>query len=366
MKNERSPLSDEWNIIETMLPEGWKEKAKELNAFQRIRYTDSPSRLLRLILYHAISDGGLRTTTVRAKAAGIATMSPVALHKRLKTSGPWLRWIAEELCQEFRCRPSFPDGFRPRAVDSTTIQYPASKTSDWRIHYSLDLTTLGCDWHEVTTVKKGEGLERTPCRQGDVLIADRGYHRVRGILAVVASGGHVLLRMKWNHHRLNNERGKKVSALSLVKNLKVGQVGDWPVYMTDEDDNVLSARIVAVKLPIPIAKKARDKLRRNAQKKQQKIDPRSLKAAGYVMLFTTLPTEQLHPVDVTELYRFRWQIEIAFKRHKQLLQLGKLPHKNPKAAETWIIAKLVVALLLEKLYRHAADFFPWGFSLSKP
>ncbi len=81
------------------------------------------------------------------------------------------------------------------------------------------------------------------------------------------------------------------------------------------------------------------------------------------MVFTTLPEELLAPGDVLELYRYRWQIELAFKRLKQLLKLGRLPHKDPRAAKTWILAKLVVALILETLYRNARVFPPWGYCL---
>ena len=81
------------------------------------------------------------------------------------------------------------------------------------------------------------------------------------------------------------------------------------------------------------------------------------------MVFTTLPEELITPADVLELYRFRWQIELVFKRLKQLLRLGHLPHKDPVAAKSWILSKLVIALLLETLYRNARAFFPWGYSL---
>jgi len=364
MKTQRQAVSDEWGVIVNMLPKGWEEQAKTLKAFQRKRYTESPSSLLRLILYHAINDGGLKTTTAQAKAAGIADMSSVALHKRLKTSGPWLQWIAQQLCNEFREQLPETQQLRVRAVDSTTIQCPGSTGSDWRLHYTLDLGTLACDWHEVTPADQAEGLQRTPCSPGDVLIADRGYLRVRGIQSIVSNGGHVVIRMRWNHPRLNDTQGKKVLALSMVKNLRLGQAGDWPVAMVTQSGTAIPGRIIAVKLPVPLADKNRRRLQRNASKKQHAIDERSLDAARYVMLFTTVPASVLSAENITQLYRFRWQIEIAFKRHKQLLQLGKLPHKNPEAARTWIIAKLVVALLLETLYRRAAAFSPWGYSLS--
>jgi IS4 transposase len=67
--------------------------------------------------------------------------------------------------------------------------------------------------------------------------------------------------------------------------------------------------------------------------------------------------------DVLELYRHRWQIELAFKRMKQLLRLGQLPHQDPAVARTWILAKLVVSLLLETLIRNSRTVSPWGYDL---
>ena len=84
------------------------------------------------------------------------------------------------------------------------------------------------------------------------------------------------------------------------------------------------------------------------------------------MVFTTLPEPQLAAPDILQLYRFRWQIELAFKRLKQLLKLGRLPHQDPRCARSWILAKLVVALLLETLYRNATTFSPWGYHFTMP
>ena len=111
------------------------------------------------------------------------------------------------------------------------------------------------------------------------------------------------------------------------------------------------------------AAKAERRAAKRARKKGRRIDPRTLQAAHFVMIFTTLPQVLLSAHGVLELYRYRWQIELAFKRLKQLLKLGRLPHKTPEIARSWILAKLVVALLLETLYRNARVFSPWGYPL---
>ena len=356
---------DEWGVIETLLPVGWRQAAREQKAFQRARYTTDPASLLRLLLFHAVNDGGLRETVAQARASGIAQMSQVALLKRLRTSGGWLAWLGAELCRSLREEPRLPQGLRPRAIDSTTVQGPASKGTQWRIHYSLNLMTLNCDWCEVTDAHGAELLERTPVQKGDVLLADRNYLRPAGAQAAVAAGAHVLVRLRWTHSPMLDGRGRAFHALGHARKLKVGQVGGWPVRLLAPEGKPITGRVVATKLPAPVAAKAERRAAKTSAKKGKKPDPRSLRAAHFVMVFTTLPEALLAAGDVLELYRYRWQIELAFKRLKQLLKLGRLPHKDQRAAKAWILAKLVVALVLETLYRNARTFSPWGYRLER-
>ncbi len=356
---------DEWRIIESLLPAGWSERAREEGAFRRVRYTQTPGEVLRLILFHAVSGRGLRETVTQARAAGLASMSAVGLFKRQKTAGPWLRWIATQICESLREKLVLPEGLRPRAIDGTTVQGPASRGTEWRLHYTLDLIDGSCDWHELTDGHVGESLTRVPVRSGDVLIGDRAYLSAAGVHAVVGAGGHVLSRMRWTHPPLADARGRRLRALTLARKLRVGEIGDWPVHLSIDGAAPVAGRVVALKLPRPLAERALRRMQRDASRKQKDLDPRSIEAASYVMLFTTLSKKQLSASKVTELYRFRWQIELAFKRHKQLLQLGRLPHKDPLAAQSWILAKLVVALLLETLYRNALAISPWGYQLNQ-
>jgi hypothetical protein len=356
---------DEWSIVVRLLPAGWQEQAREKQAFRRVRYTQTPEELLRLLLFHAVNHRGLRATVAQARVAGLATMSMVGLFKRLRSSGAWLGWIAAELCRGMREEVRLPAGVRPRVIDSTTLQGPGSQGTEWRLHYALDLRTCACDWHALTDAHGAEALERAPVVAGDVLLADRNFLRPAGVRAVQGAGGHVLVRLRWCHPALLDRRGRKLSALTLARRLRVGAVGDWPAWLADPEGAPIAGRVVALKLPAPLARQAERRAIRRADKKRRQVDPRSLEAAHYVLLFTTLPAPLLDAKGVLELYRFRWQIELVFKRHKQILRLGHLPHKDPRAAQAWILAKLVVALLLEILYRNAVAISPWGYSLEQ-
>ncbi|WP_052315039.1 transposase [Thiocystis violascens] len=59
---------------------------------------------------------------------------------------------------------------------------------------------------------------------------------------------------------------------------------------------------------------------------------------------------------VLALYRYRWQVELAFKRLKTLLDLEALRNqRNSRLGEVWIRGKLLYALVIERrAQRHAA------------
>jgi hypothetical protein len=54
----------------------------------------------------------------------------------------------------------------------------------------------------------------------------------------------------------------------------------------------------------------------------------------------------------------RWQIELAFKRMKSLLGLGKLKKVEPAGARAWLQGKLLIACLIEKMIAVGDLFSP--------
>jgi Transposase DDE domain len=85
--------------------------------------------------------------------------------------------------------------------------------------------------------------------------------------------------------------------------------------------------------------------------------------ACYVMVFSTLPPTEADGARVLECYRLRWQIELTFKRLKSILQLGHVPKQDDASSRAWLYAKLLVALLAERLTRVGSAISPWGYYL---
>lgn len=106
------------------------------------------------------------------------------------------------------------------------------------------------------------------------------------------------------------------------------------------------------------------KIRYAAQRKRRHANPRSLRAAAFIYVLTDLPADVLPASEALELYRLRWQIELAFKRLKSILKLDHLRAHDPRLAKTYLYGKLLVALILDELSASALAFFPWGFPLT--
>jgi hypothetical protein len=71
-------LDEDWLVVQSVLPQGWESKARELGAFRRGRAIPDAATLLRVMLIHLAQGCGLRETAVRAKQGGLATLFLVA------------------------------------------------------------------------------------------------------------------------------------------------------------------------------------------------------------------------------------------------------------------------------------------------
>lgn len=365
MSANKSSTKD-WELLQTFLPAGWENKAIELGALTRPRGVKNPETLMRILLIH-LSDGcSLRETVVRAKLGKIADISDVALLKRLRKSSSWLQWIACEMVNKIGgpvYKPDWANGYNVRIVDASVITEPGSTGTDWRLHYSLQLFGLDCDFLKITSPKEGESFSRFPINKGDLLIGDRGYSTISGLKYVLQHKGDVIVRLRNKSMTIRNHDGSKFDLLHHFSRLKFGQIGQWNVYIYDSDKNKIHLRICAIKKSPAMAKYSIQKAKQEMKKKQKTICPETLDLNRFFFLITTIPEQKMSAERVLQLYRARWQIEIAFKRLKSILGLGHLPKYDENSAKAWLYGKLVVAFLAQSIIDSKHFFSPWGYFL---
>lgn len=358
---EVASIGQDWSVVTTMLPADWENKAKELGAVRRLRGFASVEAVLRVMLIH-LSDGcSLRETAVRAQAGGLANVSDVALLKRLRGCGPWFQWMIREMAANMSLFMA-PNDFladRPvRLIDGSIVCEPGATGSTWRLHYALNLRTLSCDEVHVTEAKEGESLTRFSIHPNDVVMADRGFANRRGVRHVVRHGADVVLRMNLTNLPLEDPQGQPLALLPLLRQLAIGQAADWPARIRD-DDGVIAVRVCAYKKTLAQTLAAQEAIQREAAQKHREVKPETVEAAGYVIVLTTLMSPSAETI--MEFYRRRWQVELAFKRLKSLLQLGHLKKIDKEGAKAWLQGKILVACLIETLILTAERFSPWGY-----
>jgi hypothetical protein len=282
----------------------------------------------------------------------------------LRSSAAWLVWLTEQLVKSLS--KDWDDTLwkgRPiRVLDATDIEEPGPTGTDWRLHYSVRLPQLSCDFLELTDVHGGETLKRLPVNKGDIVLCDRGYSHRPGVARVLQQQADVVVRLNWGAFPLEDKEGKPVDLLKRVGRLKVGQIGQWPVWFEHAGQRY-PLRLCALRKNKVAAARAVRKAEKKARNKGQQVRPETLKLAAFVLVLTSLPSSWAASL-ILELYRARWQVELAFKRLKQLLGTGHVPKTTDASSLAWLQAKILTALLIEHMI-HAGRFFsPWGYRLS--
>lgn len=364
MREKHSSLEEDWGVIMSILPERWEEQCKSLKAYQRKRAFKGPGDLLRTLLIHCAEGCSFRVTTALAGEGGIATLSDVALNRRLRLASDWMQWLATGVTEKW-LRPerfqSYDGPLRVKVADASTVQEPGSKGTSWRLHYSLELSSLRCNEIKITGSEGAESFKQFEVQPGDLWLGDRAYAQRSGIHHVVSQGGDVLVRVGWNSMVLNDEEGTRFDLLGHLRMLKLHHVGDWPVFVPYGEHQIVG-RICAMRKSAAVTARERKRILKECSRKGRKPRPETLEAAQYTFVFTTL--DQSIPTEtILAIYRTRWQIELTFKRLKSLLKIGHLHNRTPESAKAWLYGKLLAACLIEALVVVSERFFPWGYPI---
>ena len=347
----------------SLFPENWRELAKETKSLVRkFRSFSSEETLMRTLLLHIACGYSLRETTVRAKASQIADVSDVALLKRLKLSENWFKALSFSLLKE---RGSIKPVITKKNicmkwVDATIVNEPGKTGSSWRIHYSLKLPDLTCDYFKLTGVEgqgTGESFKQFPIEKNDCIIGDRGYSTAQGIAYVANQEGYSLVRINTNAINFYSTNLSTFNLLDSVTELQTAfLMKGWNVLIRQTDDHYIQGRLCVIRKSEAAIRNALKKLKREASKRQSVLKPETIEYAKYIVVFTMLPVSDFTTKEVLDWYRLRWQIELIFKRLKSLTGLGHLPKYDEASARAWLHGKLFVGLMIEKLIRYSNDF----------
>ena len=156
---------------------------------------------------------------------------------------------------------------------------------------------------------------------------------------------------------LEQEDGQPFDALAWLLN-QHATLAEWHGFCRIQQRRY-RVRLIASKLPADKVATIRKRKTRKARKAGRQITKATLQQAAWLVLITTLDAEW-SASDVLRLYRARWQIELLFKRLKQLLRVAELRCQQQAALEATVRVLLIAWALQEQLAGEMRAQLPTG------
>jgi hypothetical protein len=330
-----------------LLPRNYEALAREHGAFVRARKIKSPRQLLQLVLGYCGLDQSLRECAGQMTLLG-ARLSDTAVNKRLKGCLTWVEAMLGGLVQADAQRLVV-GGLRFVLVDSSTVQGPGARETWYRLHLALDLVRLRFVSATVSDKHASDELSHYGLNEGDVVVADRGFNQVGDWIAHAQQG--ILLVVRYNAEGAACYDASSAEKLDLEARLSAAgpQQRCWPVQVRARRQR-LEGYLHALALPPEQAEQARRRVHQRAKKRGRTPRQRTRLFAGGVLVFTTVPPSVLSSDILGPLYRLRWQVELAIKRLKSVLDLDELRSREGSVlAQVYLHGKLLYAWLVERL-----------------
>ena len=300
------------------------------------------------------------------------SLSKVALHKRFNSrSFEFLKAVlAAQMASKLRLdkdtvwqpfnRVIIADSCKFALPQQFAKDYPAHSgnraKSLMNIQYSFDLKHGNWEGLELTKAIESDMIyAKKPSQQiykDDLHIRDLGYVSHDYLGKIVKEEAFFITRLHPLWNPVLCDTGKMVDWVSLYGKMKQTQVGHFETMVTiGKGQNAFNCRLIASPVPEEVWAERIRKAQANAKSVGYKLTDEYRHRCRFSLYLTNTGQEALEAVDVGQLYRLRWQIELVFKTWKSLFNIHKVKAVKKDRLECQLIAKFIWILMNWKVFR---------------
>lgn len=357
----------DWETLLRFIPRNRHELARKTGALRGLRKHKDVDDILRMFLSYFDDLYSSRNTVLHAGQAHLVNLSHVSLLNRLRKFQGWFHALCVCLFEELNLAFIPAGACQVRVVDATTVREPTPRGSRCRLHYSLSLPSLACDFVKRTGTDGPEAersLTQFIVAPGDHVLAGHGYSTFQGIRHVVDAGARLIVPVDTESLLLRTPDGRPFDLLAAVTSATTPDaVKSWAVKVQEPRvDGRPAAEITGwVCVRRKSAKAIRLAHRRahaDAARTGNEAQPVNLRLAEHAIVFATCPEPTFSAADVLEGYRLRWQVELVLEHFRAQARLGCVP-TNDDGTKAWIYGKLLLALLVAKILGDVRTISLW-------
>jgi hypothetical protein len=191
---------------------------------------------------------------------------------------------------------------------------------------------------------------------GTLFLADLGYFDLAWLQRQAQAGVWWLMRLKSQTVLLNRKGSYRLQLRGLLPQ-QVGQVVQYGVLGGAQAR--IPARLIIVRVPSEVARQRRERLEEEARDKGQAVSPEQWYLAEWTIVITNVSRGRLSVIEVLQLMRIRWQLELLYKLWKHYGQIDEWRSKQPWRILCEVYGKLAAMLLHHWLILLGCWHDPW-------
>ena len=287
-----------------------------------------------------------------------AAMAPQSMHERFTHKSTAFLLATHNALIEQRyalSRPALENSKIKRLVveDASGVSMPKSNAQTFPAHGNHHGPTAGVKINFAYDLLRGEAISHSlvqattqdkvigrelliEVQKNDFVLRDMGYFILAEFTAIEELGAWWLTRLPLTTNVFLEDGDALEKHLSSSK----GPTLELGVTVGEEGK---AARLVAIRASTQITESRRRERRKKAKEQGKTASQKALIRDGWHLMLTNLPESEASVVQLAEIYRARWAVEIQFRGWKQSLSLEKALNRksNKHHLEALVLAGMI-------------------------